>query len=375
MNYYSSNLQRILTINYPDTSWQLWKFHGLDVPNFLRDRSNVKEMFEQISTLMGLNSLDDWYTVNGCDLLEHIGNLLHHFDGSLRMAISYAYDLHWNPWIFDEADEFYWNCGQRFFMDWLAESMDINTLEDWYSISEEELIKRRGMPLMDRYGSIYRALRAIYPETSWNCWRFEGQFDGIRWKYIHWMEERLNIISMEDWYLVRSQNLVNWESKFISYHFGGCLATMIRQIYPQYEWNPWLLEGNPNSYWNSWENRRKFADWLSEIWNITSSEDWYSMDSNEISNWCGNYLIQGYYDGCGGRFLADTFPDTSWHSCISRVECNGLEFQREYLDWVAELRQINRLEQWYDITKSQIEGWFPITRKYDGSIVKVRIIS
>lgn len=60
------------------------------------------------------------------------------------------------------------NAQKRFF-DRLAEKLHIKSLEDWYNISQSDIIKNGGSGILMKFygGSPLRALKAIYPDYNW----------------------------------------------------------------------------------------------------------------------------------------------------------------------------------------------------------------
>jgi hypothetical protein len=68
---------------------------------------------------------------NGGALLLH-----NHYKGSLQKALTSIYpDV-----VFKKPDENFWDKleNQRKYFDWLADRLNIQTFDDWYSVSREE---------------------------------------------------------------------------------------------------------------------------------------------------------------------------------------------------------------------------------------------
>jgi hypothetical protein len=60
-------------------------------------------------------------------------------------------------------------------------------------------MKKGGELLIQNHyeGSISKALKSIYPMTTWQSWKFHPI------PLSHWMAEDLNILCEEDWYQIR----------------------------------------------------------------------------------------------------------------------------------------------------------------------------
>ena len=70
----------------------------------------------------------------------------------------------------------YWSNieNQRKYFSWLSNKLNIKSNEDWYNIKLEQLYSLFGSTLMKDYyyGSLFQALKSIYPEYEWIPWLF-----------------------------------------------------------------------------------------------------------------------------------------------------------------------------------------------------------
>ena len=44
---------------------------------------------------------------------------------------------------------------------------------------------------------------------------------------------------------------------------------MLRDIYPDFQWNDWLFERVVNNYWDDEKNVRAFIDWATKKLNVS----------------------------------------------------------------------------------------------------------
>ena len=57
-------------------------------------------------------------------------------------------------------------------MNWLGQELKISKLEDWYRVKVQDIKNFGGSGLLQRYGSYYRVLCAVYPDYPWDQSRF-----------------------------------------------------------------------------------------------------------------------------------------------------------------------------------------------------------
>lgn len=82
----------------------------------------------------------------------------------------------------------------------------------------------------------------IYPEHRWLRWQFHAAPKNL-WKhdksvneYIHWLEDKLAITHLEEWYQVSSITINQLGGKNLLATRGG-LYRILKLVYPQFPWN------------------------------------------------------------------------------------------------------------------------------------------
>jgi hypothetical protein len=148
------------------------------------------------------------------------------FDDSLHDALADAYPEHkFHPWCFTYVPHSYWNSlqNQRNFLDWVGKQLNIQHMKDWYSVSVEQIGKFRGERLMAVHGdSLSATLRAVYSEHEWQEWLFESRVSKLEFfksslenqrRYVKWLEEMLQIQSLEAWYYVEQATIYSGRLK------------------------------------------------------------------------------------------------------------------------------------------------------------------
>jgi hypothetical protein len=125
-------------------------------------------------------------------------------------------------------------------------------MEQWYNVSELEIVKQHGAPLIQRiYPNLHTALRNVFPEFNWQ----QDLFKEYKAKELsYWNDtlkhkqvfdslcEKFNIQKQEDWYSIKHKDFITRESRDLLYHIYGSLHAALEAIYPQFEWHPWKFD-------------------------------------------------------------------------------------------------------------------------------------
>ncbi len=211
---------------YPETDWKPWKFKNLNsIGNneaVFADRNLHKIYFDYLTNLFQLSppthfndsssspspSVNSWYSMRLSRVkgLDFYGNyiLSHYYQNSLYQALKTLYpEADWRPWRFVHQFQtrsspstndinntnnnnnqstskqwiFSWDQRehQKIYMEWLANELNLQELDDWYRVTIEDVSTRDGIPLLKLYqGSLSKALETIYPDHHWQSWKFYG---------------------------------------------------------------------------------------------------------------------------------------------------------------------------------------------------------
>ena len=139
---------------------------------------------------------------------------------SLPQLLSTAFPNHkWYPWLFKhhQVPRYFWNSkqNQRWYLEWLRERLNFQSLEDWYSIKHDHFAQYGGHQLLDLYdGSPFKLLSTIYSEHQWVAWKLD-RLPRSWWTdptnqlaYMEWAAKCLNVKCLEDWYNVSQEKFV-----------------------------------------------------------------------------------------------------------------------------------------------------------------------
>ena len=75
---------------------------------------------------------------------NHGGILIQYYNNSHKnLLLSIYSNYNWLPWKFEHTPKGYWNDVNNIkeYMNWLSHKLNIKTMEDWYKVTSEVIIK------------------------------------------------------------------------------------------------------------------------------------------------------------------------------------------------------------------------------------------
>jgi hypothetical protein len=140
----------------------------------------------------------------------------------------------------------FWNSAknQRFYFDWLGKKLGYIVMDDWYKITPEDILQRKGSYLLRKYGgSPLKALQFVYPDHEWLLWRFVRVPTGF-WdkeenqrKFFEWVGRQLGFTKLDDWYQITKEIIVKYGGGGLLHdRYGGSPSTAMQYIFPEHDW-------------------------------------------------------------------------------------------------------------------------------------------
>ena len=242
------------------------------------------------------------------------------------------------------------------FLSKIKEKYNLNSLEDWNSITTKHIQSNGGWTLLSKY-SMYELKCMACPEgkTFFNnprqivgYWENEENIH----KFLSNIKEKYNLITPENWNSITLKHILSNE--------GG--GTLLKK-YSLYELKCMACpEGKsiftnskqPSGYWENKENILKFLLEIKEKYNLNTIEDWNSITSKQIQSNGGWTLLSKYsmYElkcmACPeGKSIFKNSPKVSkyWEK---------EENINEFLSKIKEKYNLNTPEDWKRIGKNQI---------------------
>src|SRR5690606_14358168 len=99
-------------------------------------------------------------------------------------------------------------------------------------------------------------LQSLYPEYEWNPLQFKTvphhlyQHPENQKKALDSIAAQLGITTAEDWYAVTLKDVLHTGDSVISNYYNSSLFVALKNIYPQFDWNPLLFSNAPHHYFH-----------------------------------------------------------------------------------------------------------------------------
>eukprot|EP00028_Trichosphaerium_sp_Am-I-7-wt_P002722 CAMPEP_0168530242 /NCGR_PEP_ID=MMETSP0405-20121227/14528_1 /TAXON_ID=498012 /ORGANISM="Trichosphaerium sp, Strain Am-I-7 wt" /LENGTH=432 /DNA_ID=CAMNT_0008554401 /DNA_START=122 /DNA_END=1417 /DNA_ORIENTATION=- len=261
---------------------------------------------DDVGKLLGVKTIDQWATITRDQLYWHGGkSIATKHSNSMITLLNHVYPNY--PWA-----EMRFNIEvplpQHMMIDhkrWLnkmAEKLALKTFEDWYSVDGDQV--KWGKSILQKYNrSLYKALKANFPQFPWIPWKFQCHPGIIRnQSYGHWKDIKnhkykfdqisieLGLKTVEDWDSISHQDLQKAGAKTLMKHYGS-IPRALKSLYPQYEWLPKRV---PNRYWHIKENIQQFLEYAEEKLSITDPSMWYRVSHGQITGLGAGGIVKYY---------------------------------------------------------------------------------
>lgn len=109
-----------------------------------------------------------------------------------------------------------------------------------------------GALIVNHYnGQLLKALKSVYPHTSFNYWEFDHVprtvWNNLEFQrsFLEWFAYQRSIMFMEEWYNVRKYEITQHGGSGLIEHYEGCFSNALLEIYPCYSWEIFQFEEQP----------------------------------------------------------------------------------------------------------------------------------
>eukprot|EP01122_Echinamoeba_exundans_P013866 TRINITY_DN6123_c0_g1_i2.p1 TRINITY_DN6123_c0_g1~~TRINITY_DN6123_c0_g1_i2.p1 ORF type:complete len:408 (-),score=47.96 TRINITY_DN6123_c0_g1_i2:418-1641(-) len=281
----------------------------------------ARAKLDSLASALSLQTRDDWYKIKRGDIKKFDdGRQILASYPSLPSALKDAYPEHeFLPWKFAQVSRSFWSdtSNQILFLEWIQKQEGMKSLEDWYSIKIGQLETKYSMrPVLERYSrSLSRALSSLYPDHSWEEWRFNRKTPRGFWndvknqrRFLQSVGKKIGVVSMEDWYRVELKSVAAQSlPSFFGAQYSWSLPAALKAAFPEHEFLDWKFEKLPVNYWDSSQNQQRYIQWLGKELGIQRLEQWYSVPSY--------VALESFTEPFGRslpRALMSLYPHHSW---------------------------------------------------------------
>lgn len=352
------------------------KYASLDSPEwviwsrlpayFWDDEENHKRYIKWLAKELGISKLEDWYQITSRDFTSRRGyGFLEYYEHSAFVALKKHFPKYdWKPWLFPQAPSGYWhdlnNCFT--YVRWFEKQKEFRSIEGWYSITQDDVYDLHGSGLMDHFDcSVQRLITAVYPDHDWKPWLFVQVPKNFwphkknRVAYMKWLENKLGYSSPEDWYSVSKLDFIRNQGASLM-QFGYKTVELIRELYPNRKWHPWMFKQVYQGYWRKKAHRLEYLDWFAAEVGFKTEEDWLELKRRHFVENFGSTLFDDYYKRDPLRVLKEIYPKTKhvpWEFHQVPVGFwDEVKNCRSYLTWLGKRLGFKSRTDWYEVRRS-----------------------
>lgn len=163
---------------FPEYKWLTWKF--THVPsNYWKEAEHQRQFLDWVATQLNIKQWEDWYDITQHQLSDqgagHVMGMYHNNSPS-QMLMSVYPEYQWLEWCFGRVPHSFWGSieNRRQYMDWIAQSLSIHHYEEWYHLTQREVIENGGFIIAHKLynNSTSEMIQSLYPEYNWVSWKF-----------------------------------------------------------------------------------------------------------------------------------------------------------------------------------------------------------
>ena len=245
----------------------------------------------------------------------------------------------------------------------LKEKYNLNTPEDWNSLTTKHITSNGGWALLSKY-SIFELKCMACPEGKSLFNNPKGYWENQEniLKFLSEIKEKYNLNTPEDWNSITQEHIIS--------HNGGWALS---RKYSMFELKSFgcpegkSLFNNPKGYWENQENILKFLSEIREKYNLNTPEDWNSITQEHItSNNGGGTLLKKY-----SMFEIKCMACPEGKSVFNNQKQSAgywenIENIQHFLLTLKEKYNLNTPEDWNSITHNHVKsnGGASILNKY-----------
>jgi hypothetical protein len=384
IHHYNSSPFAFLKDCFPKHNWSPEKL--TKVPNgHWNDRANRRQYLIELGKRRGNLSWQDFYTMTQDEVRSDKSAwsiVSNHYNCTILLWLKDCLpDYPWEPEKFTHKPNGYWNSWENR-RKWLIEfgkQRGNRCLDDWYNLKQKEFQGTPGWAILThQYNSSHLAfLVDCFPEYNWLPWKFVGSAPNNYWKdrnqnpilknikwFVSWFEAEVNITSKEDWYkITRTVIDNNYGMGLINSCFRGSVYDLVKYVYPEYRWLPWMFTNAPNGFWFDTENIKWWISWYMETHGYTTLDELYAMTYPDVIAYNGGALWTRKRDPKYRNpyeLLTAVYPDHSWlpWRFVNTIDgfWRNLDNVRWYLSWLGERLWFTSMDDWYCLSKEMLEN-------------------
>lgn len=195
-------------------------------------------------------------------------------------------------------------------------------------------------------------------------------------KFLDSISSTLNISKPEDWYKVKSTDVIKLGGKGLLNRYNNSLIETLKVNYPEQSWDLSKFEHIQKGFWSNIQNQREFFDQLGQKLQIREPEDWLQLRVADVNKMGGSGLLKHHHYKLKDA-LCKIYPELAE---IIEKKDTGLRMQpghwtdinnqRAFFDQLGQKLNIEQPSDWYKVTWTDVVrmGGSSILNYYNGSL-------
>ena len=317
------------------------------VPGYWENQKNIDNFLSKIKEKYNLKTPEDWNSITH----NHITS-----NGGRRLLVNYSlYEIKCmacpeGKSIFNNPKQpkGYWDNQENIdnFLSEIKEKYNLQTPEDWNSITHKHIQSNGGGPLLSKY-SIFEIKCMACPEGKSTFNKPKGYWDNQEniLNFLSEIKEKYNFKTPEDWNSITQKHIISNGGSTLLVNYS--LYEIKCMAYPERK----SSFNNPPGYWDNQENIDNFLSKIKEKYNLQTPEDWNSITRKHIQSNGGGSFLQKYSMfeikcmACPEGKSSFNNPPGYW---------DNQENIDNFLSKIKEKYNLNTPEDWNSITQKHI---------------------
>ena len=262
----------------------------------IHKEDRILTFLSRLKEKYNLNTAEDWNSITQKHIKDNGGSTLLHKYSMFEIKCLAFPD---GKSIFNKPNQVsgYWDNikNVQHFFEEIKEKFNLNTPEDWNSITQKHIKDNGGSALLNKYSMFdIKCLacpegKSIFNNTPNSCypkgyWENQENID----QFLSGIKEKYNLNTPEDWNLITKQHIQsNGGSALLSKYSMfdiKCMACPDGKLIFNY----------PKGYWENQENIDQFLAEIKKKYNLNTPEDWNSITQKHIISNGGKILLSKY---------------------------------------------------------------------------------
>ena len=323
---------------------------------YWKNQENIHNFLSKLKEKYNLNTPEDWNSITTNHIQSNRGNILlskYSLYELKCMACPEGKSIFNNP----KQPSGYWENKENIlhFLSKIKEKYNLNTPDDWDSITQKHILSNEGSALLKKYSMFEIKCMAcpegksIFSNSNQGNWKNKENIHNFLLK----LKEKYNLNTSEDWNSITTKHIQSnggntLLSKYSLYELKCMACPEGKSVFNN--------KPKPAGYWENQENIHNFLSKIKEKYNLNTPEDWNSITKKHIQSNGGSTLLKKY-----SMFEIKCMACPEGKSKFDNPKPNQVpgfwenkENVHDFLSKLKEKYNLNTPEDWQRISKNQI---------------------